>query len=219
MEIWKNERIQGEINIFTTDSCGLSTRCGWVWIPFSGGVRQVVLEEAHMSKFSIHLVATQMYQKLRLIYWCPCMKKEIAWYMQRFLTCRMVKDEHHRMHGKLRPLEVPMWKWEQVTIDFITKLSRTSKGFNAIWVIMDLLTKSAHFLALKESSLAKKLADVYVFKIVLAMVCRCISSLTMMPGLLPSFSGISRRSQVRDCILALPIILRLMVKRGDYSED
>ena len=78
----------------------------------------------------------------------------------------MVKAEHQRPHGKLQPLEIPIWKWEQITMDFITKLLRTAKGFDAIWVIVDWLTKSAHFLAIRESSSAKKLADMYVHEIV-----------------------------------------------------
>ena len=75
-----------------------------------GGVRQIVLEETHKSCFAIHLGATKMYRDMRLSYWWSCMKKKIAWYVDRCLTCRMVKVEHQRPHGKLQPLEVPMWK-------------------------------------------------------------------------------------------------------------
>ena len=82
------------------------------------------------------------------------------------MTCRMVKVEHQRLHGKLQPLEVLMWKWEQISMDFITNLPKRAKGIDAIWVIMDRLTKSAHFLAIRESSSAEKLADVYVREIV-----------------------------------------------------
>ena len=74
--------------------------------------------------------------------------------------------EHQRPHGKLQPLEVPEWKWEQITMDFITKLPRTARGVDAIWVIVDRLTKSAHFLAISESSSAEKLAEVYVREVV-----------------------------------------------------
>ena len=94
------------------------------------------------------------------------MKGEIAWYVERCLTCRMVKVEHQRQHGQLQPLEIPMWKWEQITMDFITKLSRTAKGFEAIWVIVDRLTKGDHFLAIRASSSAEKLADLYICDIV-----------------------------------------------------
>ena len=124
------------------------------------------MEEAHKSHFSIHLGATKMDRDLSLRYWWSCMKQEIAWYVERCLTCRMVKAEHQRPHGKLQPLEVPMWKWEQIMMDFITDLSKTAKGYDAIWVVVDRLTKSATFLAIWESSLVEKLADVYIREIV-----------------------------------------------------
>ena len=78
----------------------------------------------------------------------------------------MVKAEHQRPHGKLHPLEVPMWKWEQITMELITKLPWTDKGFDAIWVIVVRLTKSALFLAIQKNSSAEKLTDVYVSEII-----------------------------------------------------
>ena len=107
-----------------------------------------------------------MYRDLRLSYWWLCKKMEITWYIERCLTYWIVKAEHQTSHGNLYPFEVPMWKWEQITMDFITKLLRTAKGFDAIWVIMERLSKSAHFLAIRESPLAEKLAHVYVHEIV-----------------------------------------------------
>ena len=65
------------------------------------------------------------------------MKKEIAWYFERFLTCRMVKAKHQRPHVRLPHLEVTIWKWEQIAMDFITKLPKTDKVFDALWVIVD----------------------------------------------------------------------------------
>ena len=94
------------------------------------------------------------------------MNRDIAWFFERCLTRRMVKDEHQRPHGKLQPLEIPMWKWKRIAMDFITKLPKTARGFDAIWVIVDRLTKSAYFLAIRESSSVEKLADLYVRKIV-----------------------------------------------------
>lgn len=78
----------------------------------------------------------------------------------------MVKEEHQRPHRKLQPLQVSMWKWEQIVMEFITKLSRTTKGFDTIWVIVDYLTKSVNFLSIQESSSAEKLTDIYVPEIV-----------------------------------------------------
>jgi hypothetical protein len=75
------------------------------------------------------------------------MKRDIAEFVARCLTCQKVKLEHQRPAGLLQPLPIPEWKWEHVTMDFVTGLPKTVKGNNAIWVVVDRLTKSAHFLA------------------------------------------------------------------------
>ena len=84
------------------------TQCGRVWVPVIGEVRQRILEEVHKSKFCIHTGATRMYRDLRMSYWWPCMKREIARFVERCLTCRKVKAEHHQPHGKVQPLAIPM---------------------------------------------------------------------------------------------------------------
>ena len=73
-----------------------------------------------------------MYRDLRLSYWRPNMKREIVWFVEWCLTCRKVKAEHQRPHGKVQPLPIPMWKWKEITMDFITKLPRTTRGVDAI---------------------------------------------------------------------------------------
>ncbi|KAJ9558488.1 hypothetical protein OSB04_013102 [Centaurea solstitialis] len=160
----KRERVFGEISKLVRDSRGLLTRYSRIWVPQLGGNRQILFEEAHKSKFSIHPGATKMYRGLREDW--PCMKRDVARYVEECLTCRKVKAEHQRPHGKLQPLEIPVWKWEQITMDLITKLPKTPQGFDAIWVIVDCLTKSAHFLPIQESSSADKLADIFVWEIV-----------------------------------------------------
>lgn len=162
----KRERVSGEIPNLVQDSRGFLTRYGRVWVPFLGGNRQILLDEAHKSKFSIHPGATKMYRDLREDYWWPGMKRDVAKCVEVCLTCRKVKAEHQRPHGKLQPLEIPVWKWEKITMDFITKLPKTQRGNDTIWVIVDRLTKSAHFLAIKESSSAEKLAEIFIREIV-----------------------------------------------------
>ncbi|KAJ9558505.1 hypothetical protein OSB04_013119 [Centaurea solstitialis] len=137
-----------------------------VWIPLAGGARQTLLEEAHKSKFSIHPGATKMYRDLRADYWWPGMRREVARYVESCLTCLKIKAEHQKPHGKLQPLEIPVRKWENITMDLITKLSRTPRKFDAIWVIVDRLTKSAHFLAIRESYTSEQLAELYVKEVV-----------------------------------------------------
>lgn len=91
-----------------------------------------------------------MYKDLRTHYWWPGMKKDIALYVAKCLTCSKVKVEHQRPSGLLEQPEIPVWKWENIAMDFITKLPRTSSGHDSIWLIMDRLTKSAHFIHIRE---------------------------------------------------------------------
>lgn len=158
----KSERIVDQVSSFDYDNRGLLTLHRRVWVPYHGVVRQVLMEEAHKSRFSIHPGVTKMYRDLRLDYWWPYMKRDVAWYVERCLTCRKVKAKHQRPHGKMQPLDIPMWKWEDITMDFITKLLMTTRGVDSIWVIVDQLTKSAHFIPIQESILAEKLADIYI---------------------------------------------------------
>jgi hypothetical protein len=87
-------------------------------------------------------VATTQY------YW-PCMKKEVTDYIARYLECQKVKAEHIHLTGLLQPLPIPEWKWEVVTMDFITKLPRTTKQHDSIMVVVDKLTKDTHFIPVK----------------------------------------------------------------------
>nr|GEY00046.1 reverse transcriptase domain-containing protein [Tanacetum cinerariifolium] len=94
------------------------------------------------------------------------MKADIATYVSKCLTCARVKAEHQRPSGLLVQPAIPEWKWDNITMDFITKLPKSSQGFDTIWVIMDLLTKSAHFLPIRENDQLDKLARLYLNKIV-----------------------------------------------------
>ena len=77
------------------------------------------------------------------------MKRHVGDFVRRCLTCQQIKDEHQKPAGLLHPLEVAEWKWEHVTMDFVTHLPRTSRIHDAVWVIVDRLTKSAHFLTVR----------------------------------------------------------------------
>ena len=94
------------------------------------------------------------------------MKQDIVEYVAQCLVCQQVKAEHQRPAGSLQPLAIPEWKWEHLTMDFVTRLPRTLGGNNAIWVIVDRLTKSAHFLPMKVNFSMDRLASLYVKEIV-----------------------------------------------------
>ena len=94
------------------------------------------------------------------------MKREIAKYVSECDVCKRVKADHLRPAGLLQPLDIPAWKWEKIHMDFIVGLPRTSKGYDSIWVIIDRLTKSAHFIPVKTVYRAKTYAEIYIARIV-----------------------------------------------------
>ncbi|GJX04940.1 putative reverse transcriptase domain-containing protein [Tanacetum coccineum] len=124
------------------------------------------MHESHKSKYSIHPGSDKMYQDLKKLYWWPNMKAEIATYVSKCLTCAKVKVEYQKSSGLLVQPEIPQWKWENITMDFVTKLSKTTTGQDTIWVIVDHLTKSAHFLPMREDDMLEKLTRQYLKEVV-----------------------------------------------------
>ena len=90
------------------------------------------------------------------------MKKDISEYVAKCLTCQQVKAEHQVPSGLLNPLPIPQWKWDNITMDFVSGFPLTQKKHDAIWVIVDRLTKSAHFLPIRLDYSMDRLADLYV---------------------------------------------------------
>ncbi|XP_022027933.1 uncharacterized protein LOC110929116 [Helianthus annuus] len=149
VEDLKKERLKGVVDKLEENSTGLKTRFSRIWIPRFCEVKTALLEEAHKSRYSVHPGATKMYRDLKANYWWPGMKRDIVKYVAKCLTCSQVKAEHQKPYGESQPLEIPVWKWEELTMDLVTKLPRTKKGHDTIWVIVDQLTKSAYFLSIK----------------------------------------------------------------------
>nr|GEX58504.1 retrotransposon protein, putative, Ty3-gypsy subclass [Tanacetum cinerariifolium] len=118
-----------------------------IWVPVYGNLRTLIMNEAHATRYSVHPRTDKMYYDLGGLYWWPRMKKNIAMYVSKCLTCSKVKAEHQKPSGLLQQPEIPEWKWENITMDFINKLPRTRSGHDSIWVIVDRLTKSVYFLA------------------------------------------------------------------------
>nr|GEU29074.1 reverse transcriptase domain-containing protein [Tanacetum cinerariifolium] len=152
--------------IFEIRSNGIRYHDKRIWLPLYGGLRDLIMHESHKSKYSIHPGSTKMYQDLRKLYWWPNMKVDTATYVSQCLTCAKVKAEHLKPSGLLQQPEIPEWKWENVTMDFVTRLPRTPSGYDSIWVTVDRLTKSAHFLPKKKTDSIEKLAELYLKEIV-----------------------------------------------------
>ncbi|KAL0537311.1 hypothetical protein IC582_026288 [Cucumis melo] len=135
-------------------------------VPSDSAVKTELLSEAHSSPFSMHPGSTKMYQDLKRVYWWCNMKREVAEFVSRCLVCQQVKAPRQKPAGLLQPLSIPKWKWENVSMDFITGLPRTLRGFTVIWVVVDRLTKSAHFVPGKSTYTASKWAQLYMSEIV-----------------------------------------------------
>ncbi|GJR34044.1 putative reverse transcriptase domain-containing protein [Tanacetum coccineum] len=136
------------------------------WLPYYGDLRTLVMHESHKSKYSINPGSDKMYQDLKQLYWWPNMKANIATYVSKCLTCAKVKAEHQKPSGLLVQLDIPKWKWEKITMDFVTRLPKTANGYDTIWEIIDRLTKFAHFLPMRENDPMEKLMKVYMKEVV-----------------------------------------------------
>jgi hypothetical protein len=134
--------------------------------PLDPEIKRVILDEAHMSKFSIHPGSTKMYQDLKQNFWWSNMKVDIAKYVAECDTCHRMKASHLKSVGVLQHLSIPMWKWDDISMDFIVGLPLTARKKNSIWVIIDRLTKTAHFIAVHTTYSVQQYAELYMDQIV-----------------------------------------------------
>ncbi|KAL0543865.1 hypothetical protein IC582_018970 [Cucumis melo] len=156
----------GQTTEFSLSSNGGLLFEGRLCVPSDSAVKTELLSEAHSSPFSMHPGSTKMYQDLKRVYWWRNMKREVAAFVSKCLVCQQVKAPRQKPAGLLQPLSIPEWKWENVSMDFITGLPRTLRGFTVIWVVVDRLTKSAHFVPGKSTYTASKWAQLYMSEIV-----------------------------------------------------
>src|SRR5262249_34145160 len=156
---------EGRVTDFSIMDGGL--KCGnRLCVPDIDGLRQRIMHEAHFAPYSVHPGTTKMYHDVKSMYWWPGMKKDVDQFVSTCLTCQQVKFEHQKPTGLLQELPLPEWKWERITMDFVVGLPKTPKGHDSIWVVVDRLTKSAHFIAVKTIYSAAQLAQLYVDRIV-----------------------------------------------------
>jgi hypothetical protein len=135
-------------------------------VPKNKDLKKNILDEAHLSKFFMHPGSTKMYHDLKPLYWWTRMKREIAQYVSECDTCQRIKASHLKSAGALQPLSIPSWKWDDISMDFIVGLPNTPQHHDSIWVIVDRLTKVAHFLPVHTTIKAQKYAELYIDRIV-----------------------------------------------------
>ncbi|GKF45805.1 putative reverse transcriptase domain-containing protein, partial [Tanacetum coccineum] len=170
-EALKEENIKGE-NLRGMDKsfeiCPDETRCikNQIWLPLFGNLRDLIMHESHKSKHSIHPGSDKIYQDLKKLYWWPNMKAIIVEYVAKCLTCSRIKAECQNPSSLLIQPEIPIWKWEIITMVFVTKLPKTSSGHDTIWVIVDRLIKLAHFIPTKATDSMETLTRLYIKEIV-----------------------------------------------------
>ena len=139
VKIIKQELARGEekYKCFHLDQKGILWFDNRIVVPKDHQLRRQILDEAHLSKFSIHPGSTKMYQDLRQHYWWTRMKREVAKYVSECDVYQRIKASHLKVAGTLQPLSIPSWKWEDISMDFIVGLPNTSQKHDSIWVIVD----------------------------------------------------------------------------------
>jgi hypothetical protein len=162
----KSNISKGKAKGFREDEQGIVWFEKRVCVPQDPELRKLILQEAHDSPYSIHPGNTKMYMDLKGRFWWSNMKRDIAKYIALCDVCNRVKAEHQKPVGLLQPLPIPEWKWDNVGMDFITGLPRTKSGYDSIWVVVDRLTKVAHFIPVKTTYTSDRLAKIYMNQIV-----------------------------------------------------
>ena len=161
----KQNIVSGVAKCFSANDQGAIFFENRLVVPENQDLKQLILKEAHHTPLSIHSGSTKMYRDLRQRFWWTRMKRDIAQFVAKCDVCRRIKEEHQRPTGTLQPMSIPEWKWDKVGMDFITVFPKTQKGNDAIFVVIDQVSKVAHFLPIRESISDSQLADLYVSRI------------------------------------------------------
>jgi hypothetical protein len=131
-------------------------------VPRREALKKKILDEAHTSRYSIHPGSTKVYHDLRRQFWWTRIKRETARYVSKCDTCWKIKADYMKLGGLLQLLSIPEWKWDDISMDFIVGLPLTARKFDSIWVIVDRLSKSAHFIPVHTNYNVQKHAGIYI---------------------------------------------------------
>jgi hypothetical protein len=157
--------LQQKIDEYKLDNDEILMYRGRIYVPNSQELKNLILREMHNVPYAGHPGYQKTIAAVKSQYYWPGMKKEVVDFIAKCLECQKVKVEHIHPVGLLQPLPIPEWKWEVVTMDFITKLPRTNKQHDSIMAVVDKLTKSTHFVPTKLTHKTANIVDVYMKKI------------------------------------------------------
>ena len=161
-----NQIGNGKETEFTVNENGVLYYKDRVCVLNCNDLRKSKLEEAHSGSFAIHPDSTKIYRDLKMSFWWSRMKRDMSEFVTKCLVCQRVKAEHQVPSGLLQPIKIPEWKWDRITMDFVVGLPLTGRMHDSVWVVVDRLTKSAHFLPVRTDYLLDKLAELYIKEIV-----------------------------------------------------
>jgi hypothetical protein len=159
-EIWQLI-IYGKGKDFREDVEGVVWFKDRLCVPNIKSIQELILKEAHETAYSTHPGSEKMHQELKKRFWWYEMKREIAEYIAICDSCQRIKAEHQMPIVLLQPLHIPQWKWDEIGMDFIVGMPRTRTGYDSIWVVVDRLTKAAHFIPVKTTYNSAVLAELY----------------------------------------------------------
>jgi hypothetical protein len=134
-------------------------------VPKREALKTKILDEAHTSRYSIHPRSTKMYHDLRQQFWWTRMKRETTHYVSKCDTCQKVKADYMKFGGLLQRLSISEWKWDDISMDFIMGLPLTACKFDSIWVIVDRLSKSVHFIPIHTNYNVQKYVGIYIARV------------------------------------------------------
>ncbi|KAA3476245.1 DNA/RNA polymerases superfamily protein [Gossypium australe] len=163
-----------------------------VCVPKNDELIQKILHEAHSGCLSVHPGSTKMYNDLKKLYWWSGMKRDISEFVSRCFICQQVKVEHQVPSGLLQPVMIPEWKWDKITMDFVSRLPLTPKKKDVVWVIVDRLTKSTHFILVRTDYSLDKLASCTLLRLLDYTGCLFLLFQTEILGLRLDFGKVAR---------------------------
>jgi hypothetical protein len=151
---------------YSREAYRLLRHWGRMYIPEDGDIRSIILKESHRALYCAHPGVKKMYVDMRNLFFWVGMKRDVVHFVSKFLECQQVKANHHHPTSLLQPHDVPMSKWEVIFMDFVARLPLTSHRHNSILVIVDKLTKSAHFISARDTYDVIDVAHVFVSEVI-----------------------------------------------------
>ena len=161
----QNTKVNLNGTAFKIDQKGLIWFKDRLYIPKNLDIKLLILNEMHKPPYAGHPGYRKMITALRKQFFWLGLKTDLVDYLSKCLECQQIKVEHGHPAGLLQPLPVPKWKWEIVSLDFITGLPRTQKQHDSIMVVVDKLSKSAHFIPVKSTHKAADIAEIFLKEI------------------------------------------------------